>query len=138
MLLMYLYQKLIKHGNARFVQSCLCSVHVSTFCQCWMLFFNLMDIELEVRLIVVVLCSVRDQFLTRSEEIGRVCILFLTLFFVLFVSVSFLVGVRLIVTMVHLVHCTNRMYSTCHSTRVVGDAGCRGEIGPWDAKVLPG
>ena len=107
-----------------------------------MLFFNLMGVELEVRLIVVVLCSVRDQFLTRSEEIGRVCILFLTLFFVLFVtlfvSVSFLVGVRLIVTMVHLVHCTNRMYSTCHSTRVVGDAGCRGEIGPWDAKVLPG
>jgi hypothetical protein len=50
-------------------------VHVLTFCQCWMLFFNLMGIELEVRLIVVVLCSVRDQFLTRSEEIGRVCIL---------------------------------------------------------------
>jgi hypothetical protein len=73
--MLLMYQKLIKHSNARLVQSCLCSVHVLTFCQCWMLFFNLMGIELEVRLIVVVLCSVRDQFLTRSEEIGRVCIL---------------------------------------------------------------
>ena len=50
-----------------------------------MLFFNLLGVELEVRVIVVVLCSVRDQFLTRSEEIVRVCILFLALFVMLFV-----------------------------------------------------
>ena len=41
-----------------------------------MLFFNLLGVELDVHLRVVVLCSVRDQFLTRSEEIVRVCILF--------------------------------------------------------------
>ena len=52
------------------------SFHVLTFCECWMLFFNLLGVELEVRVVVVVLCSVRDQFLTRSEEIVRVCILF--------------------------------------------------------------
>ena len=40
------------------------------------MFFNLMGVEFEVRVVVVVLCSVRDQFLTRSEEIVRVCILF--------------------------------------------------------------
>ena len=51
-----------------------------------MLFFNLLGVELEVRLRVVVLCSVRDQFLTRSEEIVRVYILFLTLFVALFVT----------------------------------------------------
>ena len=67
-------------------QSCLCSFHVLTFCQCWMLFFNLLGVELDVHLRVVVLCSVRDQFLTRSEEIVRVYILFLTLFVALFVT----------------------------------------------------
>jgi hypothetical protein len=57
----------------------------------WMLscndcFHGFVGVELEVRLIVVVLCSVRDRFLTRSEEIVRVCILFLTLFVALFVT----------------------------------------------------
>ena len=50
-----------------------------------MLFFNLLGVDLEVCVIVDVLCSVRDQFLTRSEEIVRVYILFLTLFVALFV-----------------------------------------------------
>ena len=40
---------------------------------------------------VVVLCSVRDQFLMRSEEIVRVCILFVALSVVLFVTL-FLCG----------------------------------------------
>ena len=62
------------------------SFHCLTFCECWMLFFNLLGVELEVRVVVVVLCSVQDQFLTRSEEIVRVCILFVALFVALFVT----------------------------------------------------
>ena len=62
------------------------SFHCLTFCECWMLFFNLLGVELEVRVVVVVLCSVRDQFLTRSEEIVRVCILFVALSVALFVT----------------------------------------------------
>jgi hypothetical protein len=37
-------------------------------------------------IVIVVLCSVRDQFLTRSEEIVRVCILFVALSVALFVT----------------------------------------------------
>jgi len=47
---------------------------------CLMICVVLVELEVHLIHVVVVLCSVRDRFLTRSEEIVRVCILFLTLF----------------------------------------------------------